>query len=78
MAVLLEEFDWSAFQTRSRQTYNYDEIFDGHIRRYVKGEDFKCLAKSFQQNLLKNAKDRKIVAKAVIVDDNTVVAGKIG
>ena len=78
MADILETFDWDAHPARTRQIYDYDKIFDGHIRRYTKGKDFKCLAKSFQQVLLKKGKERKIEVRVIVENDNSVVAGKIG
>ena len=75
MAEVLKTFDWGD-PPRTRTTYNWEEIFDGKIRRFVSGKDFTVLPASFKANLLKKAKELKINLRAVL-DNDDVVAGVV-
>ena len=72
-----DKYNWGYHSPRGRETYDYSTIFDGTSRRFTRGEDFKCLAKSFKQLLHKHARTREIKVKIVIEDDDHVVVRAI-
>lgn len=65
MAEILEAF---TFRTqgpiRIEPKYDYVEMFDGKIRKYVKGTDYTCSDASFRGRALQKGRDLGLLIKA--------------